>query len=78
MDVRIISKEVDFDVQLYITNFKEPLLGLADIVSSSITMNINKKNSSIQHNVLNADHDFHEDINIEACRPRTPTLPSAR
>ena len=48
-DVRVVSKEADFDPRLCITNVKRPLLGLADdIINSNIAMSINKKVSGIQ------------------------------
>ena len=46
-DIHLLSKEVEFDARFYITNVKRPLLGLADIISSNISLNISRDNSNI-------------------------------
>ena len=48
-DIHLISKGVEFDARFYITNVKRPLLGLADIINSDISLNISKDNSNIYH-----------------------------
>ena len=46
-DIHLISEEVEFDDKFYITNVKRPLLGLADILSSNISMNISRHKPNI-------------------------------
>ena len=48
-DIHLISKGVEFDARFYITNVKRPLLGLADIISNDISLNISRDNSNIYH-----------------------------
>ena len=46
-DIHLISKEVEFGARFCITSVKRPLLGLADIISSNISLNISRDNSNI-------------------------------